>query len=92
MTPKADMWVPDPTTGVFRLATRNEAESAMGDLPEGVPRHGAWVRDQTTGVYRPATRNEAGTLYGGMPSAIDFGEPSPKDRRHRQRKNTREVR
>jgi hypothetical protein len=87
MTPRVDMWIQDPVTGVFRIATRNEAEIAMGDLPEGVRRRGAWVRDEITGVYRQATRAETVTLYGGMP--YNIGEPRSSDRRDRRRRRRR---
>ena len=84
-----DMWIRDETTGVFRLATRNEAESAMGDLPEGSRRRGVWIRDEVTGVFRPATRNEAAACYGGMPHNI---AESPRDICHRRRRHRRRGR
>lgn len=80
------MWVNDPTTGVFRLATRNEVEDAMGDLPEGARLRGAWVRDQTTGVYRPATVNEAEAIYAVMSAEIMFSERRSRNRRNRRRR------
>lgn len=85
----ADMYIRDSTTGVLRLATREEEREALQRFPQRFRAEGTWICDETTQVYRPATRAEAREVSQSEPS--DWRYEREEERRRRRRRRRRRA-